>query len=119
MKKTLLLLAIILIGGTMYSQNSTDQKLAPKDSITILDVQKHIYLMAGDIYQYNLKCYNDSINVQEFYGKPLTSEFWKNKGRFYWDPFEQLPQSNKPFYLHWRPTIAGFIEFMDQKYRLR
>lgn len=118
MKKALLLLVIILIGGTMYSQDSTDQKLAPKDSITILDVQKHIFLTARDIYQYNLKCYQDSISVQEFYGKALTSEFWRNKGRHYWDPFEPLPQ-NRAIFLHWRPTMQGFIEFMDQKYRLK
>ncbi len=116
MKKALLISVIILmLGGVMFSQNNAqDQKSAPKDSITEMDMQKHIYMMASDIYQYNSICYKDSIDITEFYGKQINSLFWKNKGRFYWDPFEPLPQNVK--FLHWRPTYEGYVEFLTQRY---
>ena len=114
MKKILITIAILFVGAFIYAQDTTKVKSEVKDSITQKDVQKHIYLTGADIYQYNLQCYRDSIDIREFYGKPLTSEFWRTKGRYYWDPFESLPVNVK--YLHWRPTHPGYVDFLSQKY---
>lgn len=114
MKKTLITITIILVGLILNAQEPIKEQSEAKDSITALDVQKHIYLIGIDIYQYNLKCYQDSIDIREFYGKPLDSEFWKNKGRFYWDPFEPLPQGVR--FLHWRGSMKEYVEFLSQKY---
>ena len=113
MKKTLITITIILVGLVLNAQEPSEVKSEVKDSITALDVQKHIYLLGNDIYEYGLKCYRDSIDIREFYGKPLDSEFWKNKGRFYWSPMEPLPNVR---YLHWLPSYRGFIEYLSQKY---
>lgn len=115
MKKTIIVSILFsLLGTFLYAQDSTKVKSEVKDSITQKDVQKHIYLTGADIYQYNLQCYRDSIDIREFYWKPLTSEFWRTKGRYYWDPFESLPVNVK--YLHWRPTHTGYVDFLSQKY---
>ncbi len=106
-----LLFALLL---SINAQDSTKVKSEPRDSITSSDVQKHVYLSATDIYQYNMKCYQDSIPVTAFYGEPIGGTQWKNKLRFYWDPFDPLPQGVK--YLHWKPTFQGYIEFVSQKY---
>jgi hypothetical protein len=114
MKKTLITIAILFVGTFLYSQEPSKVKSEPKDSITQKDVQKHVYLTGIDLYQYNLICYRDSIDIREFYGKPLNSEFWKTKGQYYWNPFEPLPQGVK--YLHWLGTQRGYIDFLSQKY---
>jgi hypothetical protein len=113
MKKTLITIAILFVGTFLYAQDSTKVKSEPRDSITASDIQKHIYMSAVDIYQYNQKCYQDSIPITSFYGEPVGGTQWKNKLRFYWDPFEPLPNVK---YLHWRPTYQGYVEFVSQKY---
>lgn len=114
MKRSLITFAIILVGLILNAQEPSKSQSEAKDSITALDVQKHVYLLGNDIYEYGLKCYRDSIDIREFYGKPLNSEFWRTKGRYYWDPMEPLP--NNVRYLHWRPTFTGYVDYVSQKY---
>jgi hypothetical protein len=114
MKKSILILFIGMLFMPLFSQQDTT-KTQPKDSITVKDIAKHRYLSTMDFIEYNQKCYKDSIPITEFYGKPIDGPWWKSKGRFYWDPFEQLPQNVQ--FLHWRPQWDEFIEFWSIKYR--
>lgn len=114
MKRSLITFVIILVGLILNAQEPSKVQSEAKDSITALDVQKHIYLLGKDIFEYNYKCYQDSIDIREFYGKTLDSEFWRTKGRYYWDPFEPLPQGVR--YLRWRGSMKEFVEYLSQKY---
>lgn len=119
-KSIIIIIAVLALSVNVFSQEEAtkirkeNKVAASRDSITAKDIEKHIYMMSSDIYQYNSICYKDSIDITEFYGKQINSLFWKNKGRFYWNPFEPLPQNVR--YLHWIPTYEGYIEFLMQKY---
>jgi hypothetical protein len=103
-----LLLAISLNVVTFCQKDSIKQ-----DSITVIDIQKHVYLTSIDWTEYLVPCFNDSVALVEF-NKPIDGIWWKTKGRYYWNPFDQLPQGVK--YLHRTPTWEGYIEFMQLKY---
>ena len=115
MKKTILIITIILTCAIVYSQDTTKVKTVPKDTITIQDVQKHIYLTSVDWGQFLTSFYNDSIPVAEFYGKSIDGEFWRTKGRYYLDPWDPIPPGVK--YLKRKPTWAAYAEFMMIKYK--
>lgn len=118
MKKAIFIFALLLIAVQVFPQKGNTSKNkasgAPKDSITALDISKHVYLLSVDIYEYNAKCYADSLPIQEFYGRNVTASWWREKGRYYWHPMDELPKGVK--YLHWQPTWSGFIEYLTLKY---
>jgi hypothetical protein len=115
MKKLLIISFLLLIALGINAQGKEkDQKSAPKDSITAVDIQKHKYLLSIDVMEFNQMCYRDSIDIREFYGKPLGGYEWKTKLQYYWSMFEPLPSGVK--YLHRRFSGEGFLEYLSTKY---
>lgn len=113
MKKTIITIAILFVGTFLYAQDSTKVKSEVKDSITASDLAKTRYIVSAIVMQYYRECYLDSIPLTDFYGKPVTSVWWKEKGRYYWDIFEPLPSGVK--YLHRRMTPERLLEEFSTK----
>lgn len=113
MKKAILFSVLLLVGTVLFAQNkASDQKSAPKDSITAQDIAKIRYVLSAIIMQYNQECYNDSIPVTAFYDKPVGGQWWKTIGQYYWDIYTPLPNVK---YLHRKMDIGVLLEQFQSK----
>ena len=113
MKRTLITITIILVGLVLNAQDTTKEQSEAKDSITASDLAKTRYIVNAIVMNYYQECYSDSIPITEFYGKPATSVWWKEKGQYYWNIFEPLPSGVK--YLHRRMTPERLLEEFSTK----
>ena len=109
MKKTIIIFALLIASVGIYAQKeASDQKSATQDSITAQDVVKIRYVVSVIVSEYNQECYRDSVPITEFHDKPVGGVWWQQKGRYYWDVLEPLPNNVK--YLHRRMTTEGLLE---------
>ena len=117
MKKVTFIFALLIMSVTMFSQEkpvseTKEQTTAKKDSITEADIIKSRYIISVIVNGYAQSCYNDSIPITEFIGKPLGGQWWKNVGQYYWDIYTPLPNVK---YLHRKMDVGILLEEFSTK----